>query len=277
MTSSSPSPASPVSPPPLPAPKRGVPGIATLFIAVGAAAVAGGATYVVCDFLGVRERARLEGKRVLLLKYTRSIARDEKVDRKDLAEASIRKDDAMALGCVVESENRNFVVGRRLRQSVYLGQWVQWEHVTSSLPRVSGTIGLGMVAITLELDPRTSPGALCRPGDRVNVLAEIQIEHRTPPQVFRIIRNVQVVATGSSTGVGPGDEAEPQANWSYRTAAIEVSPEVSLQLHRLLRLAKGGVRLEVLSPDEPFDPAKHGLINPDEPILKELAEPKRKE
>ena len=31
------------------------------------------------------------------------------------------------------------------------------------------------------------------------------------------------------------------------------------------------------TPDTPFDPKRDRIINPDEPILRELAEPKRKE
>ena len=253
--------------------KRGVPGIATLFIALGAAALAAGATFVICRVHYARVRASLEVRQVKLLKYTRSMAAGGKIDRRDLEVTIIRKDDAKALANVVGSGSRNFLIGRRLRQSVVRGQWVQWAHVRGDERATFPRIREGMVAMPLDLDPRTSPGVLCRPGDRVNVLAPFQLAEGAPLRIFRIIRNVKVLATGSSAEAIPRTRPEPGIDGAYRSVTIEVSPEVALPLHKLLKLAKGSAWLEVLPPDAPLDPKRDGIINPDEPILKRLAEP----
>jgi hypothetical protein len=41
-------------------------------------------------------------------------------------------------------------------------------------------------------------------------------------------------------------------------------------LKTLLNMCKSSAWLEVLPPNEIFDPSKHGIINPDEPLLKQL-------
>jgi len=234
------------------------------------AVILGGVVVIIYHVHINRVRASLEGKRIMLLKYTRSMTAGEKIDRKDLIEESIRRDDAMALGNVMESENQSFAVGRRLRLGVNQGEWVQWNHVTGRPQGMAKEIGEGMVGIVLQLDARTSPGPLCRPGDRVNILGRLQISPDQPPRIFRIIQNVEVLSTGAETIIGETMEVDRRTPGSYRSVAIEVTKEVSKQLYTLFYMAQGSLWLEVLPPNAPFDPKKHGIINPEEPVLQQL-------
>lgn len=237
------------------------------------AVILGGVVVIIYNVHINKVRTSLEGRRVQLLKFARTMTAGQKIDRKDLIQESIRKDDAMALGSVVEYESRNFVVGRRVRRSVSKDEWVQWLHVTGEVEGLTRKISDDMVGITLELDPRTSPGPLCRPGDRVNIVAQIQISEDAPPRIFRIIRNVEVLSTGSDTMIRAGESGQ-RTSRSYRAIQIEVHPNVSLELHALLGLAKGKVWLEVLPQDaaQRFNEKTDGIINPAEPVLKQLLE-----
>lgn len=219
-------------------------------------------------------RTSLQGKQVMLMTYNRAMERGEKVEAKDVVSEPIREDDAVKLGNVVQKESEKFLVGRHLRQPVTKGQWVLWNHVTGRIQGGSKEIKQGMVAITLTLDRRMSPGPLCRPGDRVNILAKMIVDPNpeAPARVVRLIRNVEILATGSTAVIGDvNPEGGPRRYaTSYRSIAIEVGEDVSKKLYALLNFTKGDIWLEVLPEDVEFNDKKHGIINPDEPILRDL-------
>jgi len=172
-----------------------------------------------------------------------------------------------------------FVVGRRVRQNVNQDEWLQWASVTGEhFAGASGGIDKEKVGITLELDHRTSPGPLCTPGDRVNILAELQVGSR-PPRYYRVIRNISVLMTG--TYVSPGMSGDGRSNASerrgartYRSLAVQIDPAVSTMLLNVLGHARGPVQIEVLPPDAPYEREVDGKINPKEPELVRLAEGK---
>jgi len=224
-------------------------------------------------------RQLAEGKQVRLVKVTRAMTAGEKIEAKDLTVETIRKADAKALGSVITEEQMKFPIGRRVRQNVNQGEWLQWHHVTGQhVAGPSVEIDADKVAITLELDARTSPGPLCSPGDRVSILAMLQIGSR-PPKYYRVVRSIRVMMTGTyvPASMARGGEvtaAERRGARTYRSMAVQVSPKLSTRLRNVLIHTRAPVMIEVLPPDAPILREVDGRINPEEPELIRLADGK---
>lgn len=218
-------------------------------------------------------REDLQGEQVQLLRFTRSMEPGEKIEAKDIAKVDVRKITGQKLGTVVRYKSRNYVIGRKLRQRVNLDQWVEWSYVQGGGPGENKAEPLpGHVAVTTQLDPRMSPGPLCSPGDRVNVLAFLNIAEQ-PPKVYRVMRNIRVLATGPRAVEGISGQAERthgRGVRTYRTIGLEIKESESKKFVDILVYSEGKIFLEVLPSTVGFDEKRDGIINPEEPALQTL-------
>lgn len=210
-------------------------------------------------------RRSLEGKRVSMTRFTRTMKEGEKITAQDLEFVEIRKQDADLMGRVVEASEAKALHGKLLKQAVTAGQWVDWTYVVigGGAEHISGRMPLGMVGVTIQVGSRNSPGPLCRPGDRVNILAKVRTDPAAEARVYRVITNVQVITTGTDviadatkgTEYGRGSRFR-----QYRNMNVALRQEVSLQWHNLLAFIEDDIWLEVVRPDAVTDSKKDGLI-----------------
>jgi Flp pilus assembly protein CpaB len=204
-----------------------------------------------------------KGKAIELVRLTHDLDAGDKIAAQDMELVPVEKSAAAALGNVIDKDNMNFAIGMPVNQRVVKGQWLQWGQITQQeAAQPSRKISPGMVAVTLSVDPRLSPGDVLRVGDRVNVLGVMALGSQ-PAKAYRIIDDVRVLAVGgrgARENLSRTSVETPQQ--SYRSVLIEVSPEVSLQLSNVLSHVRGSVWVEVLNPDTGTSPLA-GQINPE--------------
>jgi Flp pilus assembly protein CpaB len=107
-------------------------------------------------------------------------------------------------------------------------------------------LGRGMRAMSIPVDEVKDVAGLVQPGDHVDVYAIVESRGTTPPQSLAILRNLRVLAVGTSTGAAGAPAAgAPQA----RTVTLEVTP---LQAKTLsLADLNATLRLALRPPAEP--------------------------
>jgi len=165
------------------------------------------------------------------------------------------------------------VEGRVARIPIYAGEQLVQEKLAS----VKSDLGLsyivpqGMRAMGVKVDKVISPGGLIRPGDRVDVVAVVDVQYKdlitdkefTETRAFTIAQNIQVLAveqslerqlapvaestaTSATTEDSPVDQPEPEPDGTVVTLAL--TPEATQQV--LLSETKGKLRLVVRAPGD---------------------------
>ena len=110
----------------------------------------------------------------------------------------------------------------------------------------------GLRAFTVSVDSYSGVGGYLKPGDRVDVIAELDLAKPQSvdkvPTVFMLLQNKEILATGSA-GAG-GSKA------SYDSVTLAVSAEESLRLE--LAMTSGKVRFTLRPPlDKGVYPYQH--------------------
>lgn len=210
-------------------------------------------------------RKSMIGERMSMTKFTRTMKAGDRIVPQDLEFVDIRAQDARVMGRVVEKSEAKALHGKRLKQAVIAGQWVDWTYVVigGGDTHISGRMPPGMVGVTIQVGTRSSPGPLCRPGDRVNILAKVRNDEAGEGRVYRVIPNVQVITTGGDViaDATKGTEYGRTSRFrQYRTMNVALRAEVSLQWHNLLSYIEDDIWLEVVRPDAGADPKIDGMI-----------------
>lgn len=165
------------------------------------------------------------------------------------------------------------VVGRVARIPIYAGEQLVQEKLASERSDLglSYIVPQGMRAMGVKVDKVISPGGLIRPGDRVDVVAVVDVQYKdlitdkefTETRAFTIAQNIQVLAveqslerqlapvdggtaTESKAEGSPVDQPEPEPEGTVVTLAL--TPEATQQV--LLTETKGKIRLVVRAPGD---------------------------
>lgn len=255
-----------------------VPGIQNKRLLIVAAVLA--AVVVIVYNVHIRQVRRAgRGRTIQLLRFQRDMELGEQITSKDLTVVPIDEVAAGNLGNVMGKEHLKFATQSIINQRVQKGQYLLWQHITQdehSGP--SRMIGKGMVAVSIDMDPRVAPGDILRVGDRVNILARLSVG-RGPLKTYRVVEGLRVLAVGGRgrkqmAAYGKSRRPFEEGLRSYRSITVEVFPDVSLQLENVLSHKVGSVRVELLNPAEKLS-ATAGQINPSLQNLTGAAAPTR--
>jgi len=234
------------------------------------ACVLGLVVVLIYNFHISRLKSAGKGEQTTVYKYTRDMKPGEKITLKDLEAASIPKEYAEGLGRLITKGELDYAAINKVNRHVSNGDWVLWGHVTpTDIDKPSGQLDIGMVAVTIGIDPHTSLGRILRVGDRVNVIGMLSVKGQKV-RAYRIIKALKVLAIG---GLGLPDSpahsrrgASERGARTYRSITVEMRPEVSLQWANVRSYVRGMVYVELCSkhdrlPDEAgmIDPALGGL------------------
>jgi Flp pilus assembly protein CpaB len=209
----------------------------------------------------VRREAR--GELADVLRVTRDILSGDRIARTDIEVTQIAERDANALGNVLKDEDLEYAVGKTARQRIRRGNLLLWAHVLAEgADAPSQQITPGYEGVTLDLDPRWSPGDILRPGDLVDVIGIFHLKGK-PSRAYRIIPAVRVRSVGKRSAtqeMSSGPRAAAPA--SYRSVLIEVKPDVVLPLTNVISNVQGGLRLVIRNRGERL-PRDAGQIHPE--------------
>ncbi|HUT61755.1 MAG TPA: hypothetical protein VNA25_28285 [Phycisphaerae bacterium] len=221
-----------------------------------------------------RVRAESRGEMVKLLRFERDKKPGDEIDAaKDLIVQEVSKKLAAGLGDVAIVERGEtpkkydrFPVNQRvLKGQFLLNSYLTYEASRSPSARISDD---NLVAMAVPL--REAPGDILRPGDRVNLVAQVSLGGQ-PTKPERIIEDIKVLAVGGKSlrenSFSDNPYAREEGIAMYRAITVEVSPEASLQLETVLANTSGGMRVEVLSPKARPSP-RAGKVN--EMVLQRL-------
>ncbi|MGC9453604.1 MAG: hypothetical protein ACP5HU_01955 [Phycisphaerae bacterium] len=193
------------------------------------------------------------GQQLSLVRTKVDLEPGDRIERADLEVVTTRAENAEAFGNVLTEQDIHFALRSSVNRELPAGRWLMWEHLLASgAPRPSEKIEQGKVSCVVEID--YSPGDLLAVGDRVNILGVFSVNGR-PPQTYRVIESVPVVAIEGRTA--PGTRMT-----SYDQVQVIVDRDVSPRLRNLLTHSQGGVWLEVLNPEAPIGD-NAGQINPE--------------
>jgi pilus assembly protein CpaB len=166
----------------------------------------------------------------------------------------------------------DLVVGRVARIPVYKGEQLLQEKLASGKSDLglSYIVPDGQRAMAVKVDKVVGAGGLIRPGDRVDVVAVVDIRYTdittnkdfTDTRAFTIAQNIEVLAveqqlenqiaqpgTGSTAGTNEGTPVQqPAAQPASTVVTLALTPDVTQKV--LLSEAKGTIRLAVRAPGD---------------------------
>ena len=199
-------------------------------------------------------RSAGRGKMVKFLRFRTDAEEDSVIDKQTLREFEVPESVADAMGDFVTADKEGSLRGEAISENVQKGDLLEWEHVIKqNVSSPSETIGEGMVAHTLAVDPRRVPGNLLRRGDRVHVKGMLPDPKGTLQSTY-IIRGVRILAIAGkgaeTTSAQSKSRTRNKAASSYGSITIEVTEEISLQLDNIISYVQGPVRIVVLNPND---------------------------
>ena len=227
----------------------------------------------------VRKAGR--GKMIDLLQFRRDMDPGETVTKKDIHVKPVDRLVYRGMGNVVTEKDFDLVVGSVLNQSARKDDYVKYGHVTADEGGgPARKLGEGMVAVSLEIDPRNALGDILRVYDRVNILARLSV-NRKQLKTFRVIRAVRVMAVGGRGEYGRttaegGRTRIGRLPRSYRSITVEIAEKISLQLANVLSHKAGSIGIELCRSGQTVD-ATAGQIAPELKSLVDQASPGRGE
>ena len=213
------------------------------------------------------DRVRQEGKGnlVQMLRYARDMDAGEEIEADDIVLVPVEKALTEPLADVVTQSKRSFLIGRKVNQSANGGSWILWSHVTET--RVDGTsiVPKGYRSVSVDVDPRNTPGNLLTVGSRVDLVAILPLEGKQPASYF-VMEYVRVISVGGFGRPGESATARERDKYrrgltSYRTINIAVKQEMVLELKNVLSHAMEPVSL-VLRNQQDTDAQNAERINP---------------
>ena len=166
----------------------------------------------------------------------------------------------------------DLVVGRVARIPVYKGEQLLQEKLAAEKTDLglSYIVPNGQRAMAVKVDKVVGAGGLIRPGDRVDVVAVVDVHYRdittdkdyTDTRAFTIAQNIEVLAveqklenqiarpaTASKAGTNEGTPVEqPNAQPESTVVTLALAPDVTQKV--LLSEAKGTIRLAVRAPGD---------------------------
>ena len=181
------------------------------------------------------------------------------------------------------------VVGRIARIPIYPGEQLVQDKLASSRTDLglSYIVPQGMRAMGVKVDKVISPGGLVRPGDRVDVVAVVDVQYKdlttekqfTETRAFTIAQNIQVLAVEQSlenqvppvldatvAGTAEGTPVEqPEADPEGTVVTLSLTPLGTQDI--LLAATKGGIRLVVRAPGD------NEIVDVDDSTFLSLADP----
>jgi len=217
-----------------------------------------------------RVRLSARGQTVKVLRIVSDMDPGDEITRKDVIVQEVSTQLKAGLGKVVTIKNESelrAVLGYRLNRPAKRDEFLRWTHITENqADSPSQRIPIGMVGVTLDIEPRKGPGENLRVGDRINILGKISVNNG-PVRFYRIIEGVKVLEVG---GRGAGEKSYTgrpgrsvsEGVRSYRSIEIEVDPDVSLQLKNVLSHVQGSIHIERRNPREKLSPGPP-QINPE--------------
>lgn len=193
----------------------------------------------------------------------------------------------------------SLVVGRIARIPIYPGEQLVQDKLASSRTDLglSYIVPEGLRAMGIKVDKVISPGGLVRPGDRVDVVAVVDVEYTdiisdkefTETRSFTVAQNIQVLAVeqdlenqvppvldattsgdgGSTTNEGSPVE-QPEANPEGTVVTLAFSLQQTQEV--LLAAEKGSIRLVVRAPgdDEIVELDDSTFLSLADPLFQEL-------
>ncbi len=225
---------------------------------------------VVSYAVGVRSgmRAR-QGWMFEVLVFRRDMDAGEVVTRKDINVVEVDRPYAedlhsKNLRSLMMGEDLDLLVGSVLDQSVEKNGFVYYRHLRCES---ESRLNAGMVALAISVPSHLVSGDVPRIFDRVDILARLSVD-RGPLRTYRVIEGVRVMAIGGRQaardlpgpkGIAGTERASPR---SYRTVAIEVPSEVSLDLANVLSHRVGDLQVEICS-GQMVAGARPAQVNPE--------------
>lgn len=194
----------------------------------------------------------------------------------------------------------SLVVGRIARIPIYPGEQLVQDKLASSRTDLglSYIVPEGLRAMGIKVDKVISPGGLVRPGDRVDVVAVVDVEYTdivsdkefTETRSFTVAQNIQVLAveqdlenqvppvldatTSSEEGRATANEGSPVEQPEANPEGTVVTLAFSLQQTQevLLAAEKGSIRLVVRAPgdDEIVELDDSTFLSLADPLFQEL-------
>lgn len=218
------------------------------------ALVLGGVVAIVYNIQMGKVRSAGRGEMVKLLQFRRDVEKGSVVDKEVLRTFEVPEKAAAALANFVTADKLGSIRDETISENVQKGAFLEWGHIIKqNVSSPSETIGEGMVAHTLAVDPRRVPGNLLRRGDRVHVKGMLPDPKGTLQSTY-IIRGVRILAIAGkgaeTTSAQSKSRTRNKAASSYGSITIEVTEEISLQLDNIISYVQGPVRIVVLNPND---------------------------
>jgi len=210
---------------------------------------------------------------VTAFRYDRDMEAGDKVRNEDLIRVQIERKTAERLGTLLNKHEKDTLLDEPLNRRVTKSDLAMAGHFgrsTGDSPAYQ--LGKGMVAKTINVDSKTTPGTVLRIGDRVNLLGMLPVNKASSNKYrqFRIIEWLRVIAIGGQTNEGGASSSRlgtaQRGLRSYNAISVEMSrdnkdnQDVSLQWDNLQTYLRGSVTIEICPPDYPKD-KKPGRIS----------------
>lgn len=211
-------------------------------------------------------RSAGKGEDIVAYQYTRDMERGEKITLKGMEARRVPKELAAGLGRLIRRSDRDYAADSRVNRYVGKGDWALWGHITAGDAHTpSDGLEKGKVAVTMTVDPKTTPGKILRIRDRVNIIGMLSVKGGRY-QAYRMIKALKVLAIGGEGRSGSPthrDRGSAESGMrSYRAITVEMKPEVSLQWANLRTYLRGDIRIELCAKRDTL-PDDAGTIIPE--------------
>ncbi len=182
----------------------------------------------------------------------RNMSSGEIISSKDFAIREIPAKFAHTNG--VSQSTFEIAVGQRLSFDVSEGRTLLWAHLEGGImPTFSGKVPEGKRAMTITVDKINAISGFLQPTDSIDLLLEYE------DNVFPIIQNIRVLATGTRTQV---DKTGREAGNNFNTITVEATPEIAKKI--TLARSVGNLTAVLRSPKD------HKMVDNDKMTIAQL-------
>ncbi len=196
------------------------------------------------------------GAKVDVLVAATDLPPGKRLERKDLAVRSIPQ--AYVHGSSLRRGEEEQIVGRLTAAQIIQGQpilWTDLELSRSASKRISTVIQKGQRAITIPATPESSQAGMLRPGDHLDILANLRRPNEkgvaAEGVTITLMQNIPVISVGTEMGVRQAAEAAEKGTLRVATMTLSVDPEEA----ELLVFAQSHAALTyILRPVDDLDP-----------------------